>query len=250
MSRIAVKICGLSKPETLDAALKGGASHVGLVHFAKSPRHVEAERLAALAARVPGQVQKVGVVVNPDDAMIEMLMQAGRLDALQLHGSRAARARGGDPRAFSGVETLEGDPGQDFDGHHYSATRYADIADLILFDAKTPDHADLPGGMGLRFDWSLLSAYRATGPWGLSGGLDPDNVTDPVHSQLPAHPARRARAFRPVRRALCRRNADAADPRSREGISRRQADPAFQAEFDDLLNIMSGAPARSISQSA
>jgi hypothetical protein len=87
MSRIAIKICGLSTPETLDAALKGGASHVGFVHFAKSPRHVEAERLAALAARVPGHVLKVGVVVNPDDAMIEMLMQAGRLDALQLHGS-------------------------------------------------------------------------------------------------------------------------------------------------------------------
>jgi phosphoribosylanthranilate isomerase len=50
MSRIAIKICGLSTPETLDAALKGGASHVGFVHFAKSPRHVDGDRLAQLAA--------------------------------------------------------------------------------------------------------------------------------------------------------------------------------------------------------
>ncbi|MCI1756477.1 MAG: hypothetical protein LKM31_12225 [Sphingobium sp.] len=89
MSRIAIKICGLSTPETLDAALKGGASHVGFVHFAKSPRHVDGDRLAQLAARVPGHVRKVGVVVNPDNAEIEMLVRVGDLDALQLHGSEA-----------------------------------------------------------------------------------------------------------------------------------------------------------------
>lgn len=179
MSRIAVKICGLSTPETLDAALKGGASHVGFVHFAKSPRHVEAERLAALAARVPGHVQKVGVVVNPDDAMIEMLMQAGRLDALQLHGSEPPDRVAAIRTRFPGLNLWKAIPVKTT-ADIASAARYADIADLILFDAKTPDHADLPGGMGLRFDWSLLSGYRASGPWGLSGGLDPDNVAEAI----------------------------------------------------------------------
>jgi phosphoribosylanthranilate isomerase len=179
MSRIAVKICGLSTPETLDAALKGGASHVGFVHFAKSPRHVAPERLASLAARVPGHVQKVGVVVNPDDAMIEMLMQAGRLDALQLHGSEPPERVAAIRARFPGLKLWKAIPVKTA-ADIASAARYADIADLILFDAKTPDHADLPGGMGLRFDWSLLSAYRATGPWGLSGGLDPDNVTEAI----------------------------------------------------------------------
>jgi phosphoribosylanthranilate isomerase len=94
MSRIAIKICGLSTPETLDAALKGGASHVGFVHFAKSPRHVDGDRLAQLAARVPGHVRKVGVVVNPDNAEIEMLVRVGDLDALQLHGSEAPERLG------------------------------------------------------------------------------------------------------------------------------------------------------------
>ena len=179
MSRIAVKICGLSTPETLDAALKGGASHVGFVHFAKSPRHVEAERLAALAARVPGHVQKVGVVVNPEDAQIEQLMQAGRLDALQLHGSEPPERVAAIRARFPGLKLWKAIPVKTT-ADIASAARYADIADMILFDAKTPDHADLPGGMGLRFDWSLLSAYRATGPWGLSGGLDPDNVTEAI----------------------------------------------------------------------
>lgn len=179
MSRIAIKICGLSTPETLDAALKGGASHVGFVHFAKSPRHVEAERLAALAARVPGHVMKVGVVVNPDDAMVEMLMQAGRLDALQLHGNEQPQRIAAIRARFPALKLWKAIPVKTR-ADIASAAAYSGMADLILFDAKTPDHADLPGGMGLRFDWSLLSAYRATGPWGLSGGLDQDNVAEAI----------------------------------------------------------------------
>ncbi|MBP6031351.1 MAG: phosphoribosylanthranilate isomerase [Sphingobium sp.] len=179
MSRISIKICGLSTPETLDAALKGGASHVGFVHFAKSPRHVAVERLGQLVARVPGHVMKVGVVVNPDDATVDMLVGSGQLDALQLHGSEpparllAIRAR------FPALELWKAIPvktAADIAG----AAPYNQVADLVLFDAKTPDHADLPGGMGLRFDWSLLSEYRAPGPWGLSGGLDPANVPEAV----------------------------------------------------------------------
>lgn len=179
MPRIAIKICGLSTPDTLDAALKGGASHAGFVHFAKSPRHVEVERLAQLAARVPDHVMKVGVVVDPDDALIEQLMQAGRLDALQLHGheppERLAAIRSRLP-ALKLWKAIPVKTASDI----ASAAAYAQLADLILFDAKTPDHADLPGGMGLRFDWNLLSGYRPVGPWGLSGGLDPANVAEAI----------------------------------------------------------------------
>ncbi len=179
MPRIAIKICGLSTPETLDAAIKHGASHVGFVHFAKSPRHVAAEQLAQLAARVPAHVMKVGVVVNPDDAVIEQLMQAGRLDALQLHGHEpperlaAIRARSPTLKLWKAVPVKTA-------ADIASAAPYAQLADLVLFDAKTPVHADLPGGMGLRFDWTLLSGYRAAGPWGLSGGLDPANVAEAI----------------------------------------------------------------------
>lgn len=175
MTRVSIKICGLSTPETLDAAVKHGASHVGFVHFAKSPRHVAAERLAALAERVPGHVSKVGVVVNPEDAMIERLVEAGHLDALQLHGHEpperlaAIRARFPALKLWKAIAVKTA-------ADIATAAPYGQVADLILFDAKTPDHADLPGGMGLRFDWTLLEGYRPSGPWGLSGGLDPDTV--------------------------------------------------------------------------
>jgi phosphoribosylanthranilate isomerase len=58
------------------------------------------------------------------------------------------------------------------------AAAYIGAADFILFDAKTPKGADLPGGMGLTFDWSLLAGWKASLPWGLAGGLTPDNVAE------------------------------------------------------------------------
>jgi len=61
------KICGLSNPATLDAAIKHGASHVGFVFFPASPRHVTFAKAAELAARVPDHVAKVGVFVDPED---------------------------------------------------------------------------------------------------------------------------------------------------------------------------------------
>ncbi|MGE4409570.1 MAG: phosphoribosylanthranilate isomerase [Sphingobium sp.] len=179
MPRIALKICGLSTPETLDAALRAEASHVGFVHFAKSPRHVEADRLAALAQRVPAHVTRVGVVVDPEDEMLARIVTAGRLHAVQLHGRETPERVAALRNRFPGVslwKAISVKTAADIAG----ADRYRDIADLILFDAKTPDGAQLPGGMGLRFDWKLMQGYRAGGPWGLSGGLDPDNVAQAI----------------------------------------------------------------------
>jgi phosphoribosylanthranilate isomerase len=183
MPRIDIKICGLSTPETLDAAIAAGATHVGFVHFPKSPRHVEADQMAALAARVPSHVTKIGVVVDPDDAVIDLIVRAGALHAVQFHGheqpDRLAelRARG----RFAVWKAIPVKTAADVAG----AAPYRSVSDLILFDAKTPDDADLPGGMGLRFDWKLLQGYRATGPWGLSGGLDAQNVAEAIQIASP-----------------------------------------------------------------
>ncbi len=171
------KICGLSTPATLDAAIRYGASHVGFVFFAPSPRDLPFAKAAELAARVPGHVQRVGVFVNPDDALLDQAVPAGGLDILQLHKTAADRAdairrRFGLPIwAAVAVRTRA-----DLD----AAAPYRGVADRILYDAKTPDGAALPGGMGLRFDWDLLAGFRHPLPWALSGGLDPANVGEAV----------------------------------------------------------------------
>jgi phosphoribosylanthranilate isomerase len=61
-----------------------------------------------------------------------------------------------------------------------AAQTYTGTVDRILYDAKTPPGATLPGGMGVRFDWTLLDGFRHPLPWALSGGLDPHNVAEAV----------------------------------------------------------------------
>ncbi len=179
MSRIGIKICGLSTPETLDAALGAGATHVGFVHFPPSPRHIDAAKMAQLVARTPEHVRTIAVLVNPDNATLETLGAAGRIDALQLHGQEPPERLAEIRARFPALALWKAVPVRtqaDIAG----AEAWRDVADLLLFDAKTPDGADLPGGMGLRFDWKLLLGYRTRGPWGLSGGLDPDTVAQAI----------------------------------------------------------------------
>ena len=169
------KICGLSTAATLDAAIIGGASHVGLVAFPPSPRHVQPDHMAALAARVPGHVGRVGVFVDPDDDLLTRTTPG--LTAIQLH--RTAPARAAAIRQRFALDTWAAVPVRtrtDLD----AARAYKGAADRILYDAKTPDDAALPGGMGLRFDWALLDGFDHPLPWALSGGLDPANLRDAI----------------------------------------------------------------------
>jgi phosphoribosylanthranilate isomerase len=176
MPRIDAKICGLTTPETLDAAVAGGASHVGFVFFAKSPRNLDPERLASLVARLPARTQAVGVFVDPDDDLLARV--SPHLAVLQLHGKETP-AQAAQLKQRFGREVWKAIPVRtraDLE----QARAYRGAVDRILYDAKTPDGAAMPGGMGLRFDWTLLDGFAHPLPWVLSGGLDRDNVTDAV----------------------------------------------------------------------
>ncbi len=175
---VLAKICGLSTPETLDAAIKHGASHVGFVFFPKSPRNLKPDRAAALAARVPPHVKSVGLFVDPADDDLDRILSQVRLDILQLHGHETAEtvARLGKVHARDVWKAIPVRTTADRD----AAARYKGAADLILYDAKPPQGADMPGGNGLRFDWTLLSGHRHPLPWALSGGLDADNVAEAI----------------------------------------------------------------------
>lgn len=170
------KICGLSTPDTLDAAIGHGASHVGFVFFPPSPRDVAFEQAAALTARVPEGVRRVGVFVDPEDALVAEAVRVARLDAIQLHRTAPARVAalrrpGVESWAAIAVKTRA-----DLD----AARGFVGAADRILYDAKTPEGAALPGGMGLRFDWALLDGFAHPLPWALSGGLDAGNVREAI----------------------------------------------------------------------
>lgn len=173
-----VKICGLRDAAMLDAAVQAGAAYVGLVFFEKSPRNVTLAQAAALAAMVPAGVAKVALVVNADDAQLDALLAQVPVDILQLHGSEslarvtALKARYGLP-----VMKAVGVAGPD---DLAALDAYAQVADLLLVDAKPPKGADLPGGNGLSFDWRLIAGRRWPVPWMLAGGLTPANVAQAV----------------------------------------------------------------------
>ena len=170
---LSAKICGLSDEATLSAALASGASHVGFVAFPASPRNLDPGALAGLSAKVPSHVGRVGVLVDPDDVLLAAV--APHVDTLQLH--RTSPERAATIRARYGREVWTAvavKTRADLD----TARAFAGAADRVLYDAKTPDDAALPGGMGLRFDWSLLEGFRHPMPWLLSGGLDARNVAE------------------------------------------------------------------------
>jgi phosphoribosylanthranilate isomerase len=174
---VSAKICGLSTPETLDAAIRGGASHVGFVFFPPSPRNLSRDRAAQLAARVPSHMRRVGVFVDPDNELLEASIGAGQLHALQLHNTSPTRAAA--IKAHMGLEIWAAVAVKTRADLKAAAT-FAGAVDHILYDAKTPPGAALPGGMGVRFDWGLLQEFHHPLPWALSGGLDPLNIAEAV----------------------------------------------------------------------
>jgi phosphoribosylanthranilate isomerase len=170
---VKIKICGLRTPETLAAALDAGADYIGLVDFARSPRHLEPEAMRPLADLARGRAEIVVLTVDATPDRLAALVEAARPDLLQLHGNEtleqvaAIRARFGLPV----MKVIKVATRADVDAAH----AYRAAADLLLFEAKAPPAA-LPGGNGLSFDWSLMAGVAAGGPYMLSGGLNPGNV--------------------------------------------------------------------------
>ena len=172
-----IKICGITTPEALEACILARADYAGFNFFAPSPRYLALAEAAKLAARAGGEILKIGVFVDADDHAIAEAAAAGKLDAIQLHGAETPE-RVAEVRLRHGLTVWKVLPvaaAKDVG----MASAYKDAADLILFDAKTPKGA-LPGGMGLAFDWTLLANYRGELPWGLAGGLTPENVGEAI----------------------------------------------------------------------
>lgn len=170
-----VKICGLSTPETIDAAIRLGATHIGLVHYEPSPRHVDLKTAAELRHHAQGRIKVALLLVNASQQLTADALSKVRPDIIQFHGNEA-------PEWLATVKRLV--PAQIWKavglkdaGTLERIRKFEGIADRILFDAPA---AALPGGTGTRFDWSLLANHRHTMDWGVAGGLTPDNVAQAI----------------------------------------------------------------------
>ena len=176
---VAAKICGLSQPDAVAAAIAGGAAFLGFVFYKPSPRNVSAARVAELCASVPAGITRVGLFVDADDATIAAVLAVAPLDLLQLHGSESP-SRIAEVKSRFARPVMKALPIADAEDVA-AADPYLDIADRLLFDARPPRRpAALPGGNGLVFDWRLIAGRRWPLPWMLSGGLTAANVAEGV----------------------------------------------------------------------
>ena len=173
---LTVKICGLRTPEALDVAIESGADQVGFVFFPPSPRNLGLEAARALGERAQGRAVKVALTVNANHDTLAAIIAALKPDMLQLHGDETpdrvavVRSRFGLPvmKALPIATRADLSPIREFDK----------VADRLLFDARPPQDATRPGGLGVPFDWTLLAGIKPAVPFMLSGGLDARNVAE------------------------------------------------------------------------
>jgi phosphoribosylanthranilate isomerase len=174
----AIKICGVSTSDALAACIAARADYAGFNFYPPSPRFVALDAAVRLGAQAQGRITRVGVFVDADDGAIGEAVSAVGLDAIQLHGKETPE-RAGQVKARFGLplwKALAVVTSEDV----ARANAYAGAIDLVLFDAKTPKGAALPGGMGLSFDWSLVGHWKGPIAWGLAGGLTPENVAEAI----------------------------------------------------------------------
>ena len=172
--RTRVKICGITRTQDARAAAEAGADAIGLVFYPPSPRYLSTERAVEIRDALPPFVQSVALFVNADAAQVAQVIGRVRPALLQFHGEETPEfcAQFGMPyvkacRVRAGVDALE-------------YLRPFSRAAAWLYDSYVPEY----GGVGERFDWSLLPAARER-PLILSGGLSPGNVAEAVRRVRP-----------------------------------------------------------------
>lgn len=180
MTSPAIKICGLTTPEAIDALNELRVDYAGFVYYPPSPRHLSLEEIAGLKELLSTAVKTVLVMADPDDALLAQAAALVKPDYLQLHGQEDVARLNAIHQAYPGIGLMKS-ISVDGAGDVAAALRYTDAVDALVFDAKPPKISGmLPGGNGIAFDWQLLRGCDFRKPWMLSGGLNAGNVSQAV----------------------------------------------------------------------
>jgi phosphoribosylanthranilate isomerase len=161
-----VKICGLTEPETVRAAVAAGADAIGFVFFAGSPRNVTPEQAARLATNVPASVRRVAVMLHPESALWDEVSDALRPDALQT-----------DSDDFASLNIVD------------SVARWPVFREGSVLANDVPRtpfvYEGMHSGQGQTVDWDAAEVMARRGKMILAGGLTIDNVSDAIHKVAP-----------------------------------------------------------------
>ena len=166
-----IKMCGLRRPEDIEAVNRLAPEYIGFVFVPASRRYVSPEEAAALRQALRPGIRTVCVFVNEEPETVSRLLQEGIIDIAQLHGDE-------DRDYITRLKALTGKP-------VIRAFRVKGEADLRAAEVSTADMIllDAGAGDGKTFDWSLLaSVFR---PYFLAGGLTPENAAEAVERFRP-----------------------------------------------------------------
>ena len=170
-----IKVCGITRIKDGQNAVALGADAIGLVFYPPSPRAIQVDIAAEIAAAMPPFTKIVGVFVNASQASIRNTLGAVRLDLLQFHGNETPDEC--EQYQIPYIKALAMRPGVDavVESKRFSSARG------LLLDAW---HQNLHGGSGTSFDWSLIPDAIEL-PVILAGGLDATNVAQAVRQVRP-----------------------------------------------------------------
>ncbi|MDZ7629366.1 MAG: phosphoribosylanthranilate isomerase [Parvularculaceae bacterium] len=181
-----VKICGLGTADDTIAAARAGADFAGFVFVAKSPRHIAPDAAHEIVLETKQVCEDEGLAVPK---FVGLFVDAGEkllaetapfLTHFQFHGHEDAD-RIDEMRSEFAVEIIKA-VGVGGVTDLVNVEALADAADYLLFDARPPKSATLPGGNGVSFDWGLLAQYQAQTPFLLAGGLRPETVAEAIRA--------------------------------------------------------------------
>jgi phosphoribosylanthranilate isomerase len=177
-----IKICGITQPDQAQAIARLGASALGFICVAESPRYVTPNQIRSIVAALPNEtgstIDRVGVFVDTAIEEIQQTVKLGNLTVVQLHGSESPQFCQQLRQVLPQVRVIKAFRVRD------SATLaqtipYQTAVEALLLDAYHPAaHPGLYGGTGQTLDWHQLQQFRPQCPWFLAGGITPANVQD------------------------------------------------------------------------
>jgi len=176
-----VKICGIRTIDAAIAAINDSADFLGLIHFPKSPRHLTLNAMKDLMLAIRGvnaNIPCVSVVVNAENDVLETLRDEVKPDLIQLHGKETPE-RVAEIAALTHIPLIKAvsvSEKSDLEG----VSAYEPYVRYMMFDARPPKDAAMPGGLGLSFDWAIMQDYSGVKPWFLAGGLSIANAAEAV----------------------------------------------------------------------
>ncbi len=166
-----IKLCGLRRPEDIEAANRLKPEYIGFVFARKSKRYVDPKTALSLKKSLSPSINAVGVFVNEELSVVADLLNRGIIDVAQLHGSESEEY-------ITELKKATGKP-------VIRAFKVANPEDVAVAVESSADHIllDAGAGDGVTFDWSIVKNVER--PFFLAGGLNPLNVAEAVEAVHP-----------------------------------------------------------------